>query len=106
MIGISFEKFAEFLYAIPYPKEINTENLKTEYSNQIKTQTLPFEDKAVEYYEKTIAESSRLKTVNVWTKYSQNRLSRFSEDKNIKQSEELYVNSPSMDMVDYGFVGQ
>jgi len=106
MIGVSFEKFADFLYAIPYPKEINTEELKKEYSDQIKTQVLPFENKAVEYYEKTISESSRLKTVNIWTKYSQGRLSKFSEDKNTKQSEELYVNSPSMDIVDYGFVGQ
>ncbi len=106
MIGLSFEKFSEFLYSIPRPAEINTEELRREYNEQIKVQATPYDEKAVQYYEKVISESSRLKTVNVWTKYSDDRLFELSPDQHKKIKEEIYVNSPSVDIVDYGFVGQ
>lgn len=106
MIGLSFEKFSEFLYSIPKPAEINTEELRREYNEQIKVQATPYDEKAVEYYEKVLAESARLKTVNVWTSYAEDRLSDLRPDSYSRNKQEIYVNSPSVDIVDYGFVGQ
>ncbi len=106
MIGLGFDRFAEFLYGIPVPKEINTVELKREYDNQIRTQALPYEDKAVENYEKTISESARLKTVNVWTKYAYRRLKYLRPTQYGEKKETIYVNSPSLDIQDYGFVGR
>ena len=106
MLGLSLEEFANFLYAIPVPKELNTDELKREYDNQIKAQAMPYEDEAMDYYEKTMSESARLKTVNIWTKYAQTRLIKLKPESNKQYKEEIYVNSPSMDIIDYGFMGQ
>ncbi|MCX6111799.1 MAG: tetratricopeptide repeat protein [Proteobacteria bacterium] len=106
MIGYEFQKFAEFLYEIPIPKQINTEQLINEYKSQIQTQAMPYEDKAIEYYEKSISESARLKIVNEWTKRAKQKLSKLKPEQYKESKEEIPVVYPSVDIRDYGFIGK
>lgn len=106
MIGFNFQKFAEFLYDIPVPKEINTDELINEYKSQIQTQALPYEDNAIEYYEKCISESARLKVVNDWTRKAKSRLSRLKPEQYKESKEEIPVLYPSIEIKDYGFMGK
>ena len=106
MLGFEFQKFAEFLYDIPIPKQINTEQLITEYKSQIQTQAMPYEDKAIEYYEKSISESARLKVANDWTKRARQRLSKLKPEQYKDNKDEIPVVYPSVDIKDYGFIGK
>jgi len=106
MLGYEFQKFSEFLYDIPIPKQINTEQLINEYKSQIQAQAMPYEDKAIEYYEKSISESARLKVANDWTKRARQRLSKLKPEQYKDNKDEIPVVYPSMDIKDYGFIGR
>ncbi|MBN1115237.1 MAG: tetratricopeptide repeat protein, partial [Oligoflexia bacterium] len=105
-IGYAFQGFADFLYDAPVPRELDTEELKQEYSSQLQMQAIPYEDKAIEYYEKAIAESARLKVVNDWTRMARQRMAMLKPDQYAVQKDELSLVSPSMDIRDTGFVGR
>ncbi|MEI6092811.1 MAG: tetratricopeptide repeat protein [bacterium] len=106
MIGLDFQNFADFLYEIPVPKQLNTDDLINEYKSQIQTQALPYEDSAIEYYEKSIAESARLKTLNDWTRKAKSRLTKLKPEQYKESKEEIPVLYPSIDIKVYGFMGK
>jgi TolA-binding protein len=106
MMGIEFQNFADFLYSTPAPKEINTEQLKLEYKSQVQAQVMPYEDKAIEYYEKCIAESARLKVANEWTKKSTHKLAQLKPGQYQDSSDEITMVYPSIEIKDQGFVGR
>jgi len=106
MIGAVFQRFADFLYDAPVPKELNTEELKNEYRGQVQTQAMPYEDKAIEYYEKCMSESSRLKVSNNWTKEARKKMTVLRPDQYYEYKEEMTPSSPSVDIKDSGFIGQ
>jgi tetratricopeptide (TPR) repeat protein len=105
MIGAAFQGFANFLYDAPVPVELNNEELVSEYKRQIEQQAMPFEDKAIEYYEKSINESARLKLVNDWTRLAKNKMSELKPDQYYYGKMEEFVSSPAIEIKDYGFVG-
>jgi tetratricopeptide (TPR) repeat protein len=106
MIGKSFQEFADFLYEAPVPKELNTNELRNEYKNQLQMQAIPFEDKAIEYYEKSIGESARLKIVNDWTRKAKFQMAQLKPDQYFVEKEEISLTLPSLDLKDYGYIGQ
>jgi len=106
MIGAAFQGFANFLYEAPVPSELNNQELVSEYKRQIEQQAMPFEDKAIEYYEKCIDESARLKLVNDWTRLAKNRMSELNPDQYYYGKVEETVSSPAIEIKDYGFVGR
>ncbi|MEI6079689.1 MAG: tetratricopeptide repeat protein [bacterium] len=106
MIGFEFNKFSDFLYEIPVPKEINTPQLISEYKGQIQTQAMPYEDRAIEYYEKSISESARLKVANEWTQKAKQKLSQLKPAEYKDNKEAITVVYPSVDIKDYGFIGK
>ena len=105
MIGYAFQGFAKFLYEAPVPVELNTEELVNEYKKQIDQQAMPYEDKAIEYYEKSIAESARLKLVNDWTRLAKTRMSELNPEQYSYGKVEATVYSPAIEIKDYGFMG-
>ncbi|MFH1222863.1 MAG: tetratricopeptide repeat protein [Pseudomonadota bacterium] len=106
MIGNAYQKFADFLYEAPMPKELNTEELQSEYRSQLQGQAMPYEDKAMEYYERTISESSRLKVVNDWTKQARGKMAKMKPDQYYDYRQTLLLSYPSVDIKDGGFMGQ
>jgi len=106
MIGAAFQGFANFLYEAPVPAELNNEELVSEYKRQIEQQAMPFEDKAIEYYERCIEESARLKLVNDWTRLAKNRMSELNPDQYYYGKIEETVSSPAIEIKDYGFIGR
>ncbi len=106
MIGYVFQNFARFLYEAPLPGELNTEELVNEYKKQIQQQAMPYEDNAIDYYNRCIDESIRFKLVNDWTRLAKNRMAELNPEQYYYGKVEATVSSPAIEIKDYGFMGK
>ncbi|WP_168210759.1 tetratricopeptide repeat protein [Persicimonas caeni] len=79
-IGSLYQAFAESLYNVPIPFEEGTEEFDI-YRMQLDDMVIPLEDKAIQYYEQTIAKAREEKVVNEWTKKTLEELNKFMPDK-------------------------
>jgi TolA-binding protein len=75
-IGNMYQSFAESLYNVPIPFEQDSDEWYI-YREQLDEIAIPFEDKAVENYEKVIAKARDEKVVNEWTKQTLEELNKF-----------------------------
>lgn len=105
MLGYLSQNFANFLYEAPIPKEINSEELIQEYQTQLQMKAMPYEDTAIENYEKCIKEAARLKIINEWSKKARYRLSTLKPDEYKVEKEVITQYSPTIELIDFGFVG-
>jgi len=105
MLGYLSQDFANFLYEAPIPKEINTEDLIQEYQVQLQMKAMPYEDTAIENYEKCISESARLKVINEWSKKARYSLSILKPDLYKVEKEGIASSYPTIELLDYGFFG-
>lgn len=105
MLGYLSQNFANFLYEAPIPKEINSEDLIQEYQTQLQMKAMPYEDTAIENYEKCIKEAARLKIINEWSKKARYSLSTLKADEYKVEKEALSEYSPTIELIDFGFIG-
>jgi len=105
MLGYLSQDFANFLYEAPVPKEINTEELIQEYQVQLQMKAMPYEDTAIENYEKCINESARLKVINEWSRKARYSLSILKPDLYKVEKDGLASSAPTLELIEYGFFG-
>jgi TolA-binding protein len=75
-VGNLLQRFAFTLYEVPIPFEEGTEESDI-YRTQLEDIAIPLEDKAIERYEKNIAEARDKKVVNAWTKRTLEELNKY-----------------------------
>jgi len=106
MIGHAFHSFSQFLHEATVPSELNKEDLVAEYKRQIDQQATPYDDKAVEYYERCISESARLKIANDWTRLAKSRMTELRPEQFYYGKVEETISVPTIEIRDYGFIGR
>jgi TolA-binding protein len=79
-VGSLYQNFATSLYNVPIPFEPGTEEYNI-YITQLEDYAIPFEDKAIERYEKNIQIARDEKVVNEWTKKTLKQLNSYMPDK-------------------------
>ena len=105
MLGYLSQDFANFLFEAPIPKELNTDDLIQEYQSQLQMKAMPYEDAAIENFEKCINEATRLKIINEWSKKAKYHLSILSPDEYRVEKEGASQSYPTIEIIDYGFIG-
>jgi TolA-binding protein len=79
-IGSLYQAFAESLYNVPIPYDEGSDEWYI-YREQLDEIAIPFEDKAVQNYEKVITKARQEKVVNEWTKKTLDELNKFMPSK-------------------------
>ncbi len=79
-VGSLYQQFATALYNVPIPFEPGTEEYNI-YITQLEDYAIPYEDKAIERYEKNIQMARDRKVVNEWTKKTLEQLNSYMPDK-------------------------
>ncbi|MBX7231193.1 MAG: tetratricopeptide repeat protein [Bdellovibrionales bacterium] len=90
LIGQAYQHMAASIYAVPLPKNLDAEGLKT-YQKGVEDIAKPFQAEAIKNYQTAIEKGRQLEAYNDWFRMAQRELSVLNSSTNYDNGEKIFL---------------